>query len=162
MPREARAAEEPAVDSRFPILERSRLAPRHMPDRCRSGRLHFSPDAMALQCGRNHRTGTANGLGFGFVQLQAENAATRDAVRNARDTAQTIIRFEACPRECPARQVSDNTPINVQVLRGAARPKRKLFVLWLFVIPIVIPYWQAQASADWDLEILCDRPEVQP
>jgi len=119
---------------------------------------------MTLVCGENRLTGTANGLGFGLTQIQAADAAKKDAEANARATAQQIINRERCPGEvpgvpaeqkCPDRRVFDNTPINTQVLRGAAAPRRRRVVVWFFIIPIVITFWQAQASSDWDITIFC-------
>ena len=117
-----------------------------------------------LVCGENKLTGTANGLGFGLTQLQAEDAAKKDAEANARATALQIINFQRCPgevpnveveRRCPDRRPFDNTPINTQVLRGAAAPRRRRLIIWFLIIPIVITFWQAQASSDYDVTIFC-------
>ena len=95
-----------------------------------------------MRCGENSFTGTANGK--------------QDAERNAHATVDAILLREGpCPNRCWRKNVFDNTPINTQVLRGAAAPKRKWFVAWLLFIPIIVPYWQAQASSDWDLKVFC-------
>lgn len=119
---------------------------------------------MPLECGENTFTGTANGLGVSFNKAQAENNAKLDAERNARDTVTAILlRKGDCPGECSDRRVFDNTPVNTQLLVGAAKPKLKFHIIWFAFIPIIIPYWQAQASSDWDLKIFClKQAKVQP
>ncbi len=111
---------------------------------------------MAFQCGENKFNGTANGLGVSFNKLRAEQLATQNAKENARDTVTAILlRNGKCPTNCPHQQVFDNTPVSTQVLRSAAKPKRKFFTIWFFIFPIIITYWQAQANSDWDLIVFC-------
>ncbi|MBC7865172.1 MAG: hypothetical protein IAF38_19515 [Bacteroidia bacterium] len=107
-------------------------------------------------CGDKPFTGTANGLGHGYTQAQAEDSAKRDAESSANATAQKIVQFELCDDpKCQRRRVINRTPLNTKVISGSA--KIKFIVVWFFFIPIFIPQWSAQASSDWEVHIICSE-----
>jgi len=114
---------------------------------------------MALQCGENKFSGTANGIGYGLTRAEAETRAINDANRNGNDTEDHIIRrygYASCPDECDDEKwFVDLGDFSAQLLTGAAAPRQKTLVIWLLFFPIFIRYWVAQAAYNLDLRWYC-------